>query len=108
MKEKIQAIRAQLEAAAAQNAADVEALRIRFLSKKGEISALMNDFRSVAAEQKRELGQALNELKNFATERINSLRDEIENASPFKCFFLQCGVYSQTGCLVSAVPTTTS
>ncbi len=35
----------------------------------------MNDFRSVPAEQKRELGQAINELKAYATERINALRD---------------------------------
>ena len=50
-------------------------LRIKYLSKKGEIPALMNDFRSVPAEQKRELGQAINELKAYATERINALRD---------------------------------
>ena len=80
MKEKIQEIRASIEAAKAESLADVEALRIKFLSKKGEISSLMNDFRSVPAEQKRELGQALNELKNFATERINALREEVENS----------------------------
>ena len=74
MIEKIQALRAEIEALTAANAEELEALRIKYLSKKGEISSLMNDFRSVPAEQKRELGQALNELKNFATERINTLR----------------------------------
>ncbi|MDE5629619.1 MAG: phenylalanine--tRNA ligase subunit alpha [Muribaculaceae bacterium] len=78
MIEKIQALRAEIEALTAANAEELEALRIKYLSKKGEISSLMNDFRSVPAEQKRELGQALNELKNFATERINTLREEIE------------------------------
>ena len=80
MLEKINDIRAALEAATAETTADVEALRIRFLSKKGEISALMNDFRNVAAEQKRELGQKLNELKAFATDRINALREAAEAA----------------------------
>ncbi len=80
MIEKINAIRAELETAAAANAAEVEALRIKYLSKKGAIAALMNDFRTVPAEQKRELGQALNELKTFATERINTLREEAESA----------------------------
>ena len=80
MLDKINNIRAALEAATAETAADVEALRIRFLSKKGEISALMNDFRNVAADQKRELGQKLNELKTFATERINTLREAAEAA----------------------------
>ncbi len=80
MIERINAIRAELETAAAASAAEVEALRIKYLSKKGAIAALMNDFRTVPAEQKRELGQALNELKTFATERINTLREEAESA----------------------------
>ena len=69
MIDKINALRAELAALATNGeVADVEALRIKYLSKKGAISALMNDFRNVPAEQKRELGQALNELKNFATD----------------------------------------
>lgn len=78
MLSKINEIRAELEALKAASSAEVEALRIKYLSKKGAISALMNDFRNVAAEQKRELGQALNELKSFATERINALRENAE------------------------------
>ena len=53
---------------------EAEQLRIRYLSKKGEITALMNDFRSVPAELKREVGQRINELKTRATERINELK----------------------------------
>ena len=78
MLNKINEIRAELEALKAASSAEVEALRIKYLSKKGAISALMNDFRNVAAEQKREFGQALNELKAFATERINTLRESAE------------------------------
>ena len=44
----------------------------------------MNDFRNVAPEQKRELGQALNELKTYATERINALREAAERGND-KC-----------------------
>ena len=40
---------------------------------------LMNDFRTVPADQKRAVGQAINELKDFTTERINSLREALEN-----------------------------
>ena len=75
MIDKIKSLRAIIENASAANAEEVEALRIKYLSKKGEISQLMADFRNVPAEQKREIGQAINELKNFATERINALRD---------------------------------
>lgn len=72
---RINEIRAELEAVTCATAEEVEALRIKYLSKKGAISALMNDFRNVPAEQKRELGQALNELKTFATSHINALRE---------------------------------
>lgn len=51
-----------------------------YLSKKGEVSLLFNDFRTVPADQKKAIGQALNELKNFATERINALRDAMASA----------------------------
>ncbi|MDE6498075.1 MAG: phenylalanine--tRNA ligase subunit alpha, partial [Muribaculaceae bacterium] len=80
MIDKIKSLRALIEGATAGSAEEVEALRIKYLSKKGEISQLMADFRNVPAEQKREIGQAINELKNFATERINALRDAAMSA----------------------------
>ena len=58
---------------------EIEAARIKYLSKKGEISQLFNDFRNVPNEQKREIGQRLNELKNLATDKINALKAEFEN-----------------------------
>lgn len=77
MLDKITALRDEISALTADSAAQVEELRIKYLSKKGEVSALFNDFRSVAADQKRAVGQALNELKNLATERINALREAL-------------------------------
>ena len=41
---------------------------------------LFNDFRNVPVEQKKEMGQLLNELKNLATDKINALRDALESA----------------------------
>ena len=75
MLEKINTLKEQIEALTASNAEEIEALRIKYLSKKGEVSALFNDFRNVPNEQKREIGQKLNELKTLATEKINSLRE---------------------------------
>lgn len=80
MLDKINTLKEQIEALKASNAEALEALRIKYLSKKGEISALFNDFRNVPNEQKREIGQKLNELKNIATEKINSLRESFENS----------------------------
>lgn len=79
MLDKINALRAEIENLTAKDAAEVEALRIKYLSKKGLVSALFNDFRTLSPEQKRELGSPLNELKNMATERINSLREALES-----------------------------
>ncbi len=75
MLEKINTLKEQIEALTAANAEAIEALRIKYLSKKGEISALFNDFRNVPNEQKREIGQKLNELKTLATDKINALRE---------------------------------
>ena len=75
MLEKINQLREDIARLKAENAEQIEALRIKYLSKKGEISALFNDFRTVPNEQKKEIGQKLNELKNIATEKINALRE---------------------------------
>ena len=77
MLEKINTLKEQIAALTASNAEAIEALRIKYLSKKGEVSALFNDFRNVPNEQKREIGQKLNELKNLATEKINALREAL-------------------------------
>ena len=65
----------------AANAAELEALRIKYLSKKGEITALFSDFRNVPNEQKREIGQRLNELKTLATDKINALKQAFEDSA---------------------------
>ena len=74
MIERIKALLAEVENLQAQNAEELEALRIKYLSKKGEINALMGDFRNVAAESKREVGKYLNELKESAQNKINELK----------------------------------
>ena len=81
MLQKIADIRAEIEALTAAGAEEVEALRIKYLSKKGLVASLMNDFRNVAADQKKTVGQAINELKTFATEKINNLREAASSAA---------------------------
>ena len=80
MQEKIQQLTSEIENLHASTAAEVEALRIKYLSKKGLVSALFNDFRDLSVEQKKEFGSSLNKLKDFATEKIQSLRDSVEMA----------------------------
>lgn len=78
--DKIEKLLEEVKGLTASNAEEIEAMRLKYLSKKGEINALMADFRSVPAEQKKEVGIKINELKQTALERINSLREQFETA----------------------------
>ena len=69
---------AEVENLSANTAEELEALRIKYLSKKGAINDLMADFRNVPAEQKKEVGMRLNALKTRATERIAELKEAFE------------------------------
>ena len=79
MLDKIKALLIEVENMKAANAEELEALRIKYLSKKGEISMLMNDFREVAGEQKREIGKYLIELKEKTQRKIAELKEGFEN-----------------------------
>ena len=78
LKDKVQTLLSQVNDLKANNAEEIEALRIKYLSKKGEITALFNDFREVPNDQKRELGQMLNQLRQQAEARISELKEQIE------------------------------
>ena len=80
MKEAIDQIFKELADLKATTAKEAEEARIRFLGKKGEITALMEQFRSVAPELKREYGQRLNELKKAANARIEELKFAVEES----------------------------
>lgn len=75
--DKISKLLEEVSNLSAKNAEEVEQLRLKYLSKKGEINAVMADFRNVAPDQKREVGIKINELKKAAMDRINQLREEV-------------------------------
>lgn len=76
---KIKQLLEEVDKLQANSAEELEALRIKYLSKKGAINELMADFRNVAAEQKKEVGMMLNELKNKAQERIGQLKEAFDS-----------------------------
>ncbi|MBQ2460702.1 MAG: phenylalanine--tRNA ligase subunit alpha [Bacteroidaceae bacterium] len=76
--EKIESLLQEVSNLSAQNAEELEQLRLKYLSKKGEITQLMADFRDVAADQKKAVGIKINELKQAAQQRINELREQVE------------------------------
>lgn len=79
MKQRIENLSKEIQALTASTPAEVEELRIKYLSKKGLIASLFNDFRTVPADQKKEMGQLLNRLKDLATDTINGLRDTLSS-----------------------------
>lgn len=50
---------------------EVEQFRIRFLGKKGLLADLFRQFKELPADQKKEVGQKINELKQFVTEKVD-------------------------------------
>ena len=79
MKERIQNLLQQVQSMQANSAEELEALRIKYISKKGEITELFNEFRTVPKEEKAAIGQPLNQLRQLAETRINELRERIES-----------------------------
>lgn len=77
MVNQIEQLTAEIENLTASSAEEVEQLRIKYLGRKGIMNDLMEAFRSVAPEQKRELGQKINALKQAVTSKINDLKDSV-------------------------------
>ena len=77
--EKIEQLLEEINNINVTTAEEIETIRLKYLSKKGEISGLMAEFRNVPAEQKKVVGMKLNELKQTATERINTLKEQLCN-----------------------------
>ncbi len=78
MIEKIKEYLSEIDRFTTQSADELEQFRIRFLGKKGLVPALFDDFRGVAPDQRREVGLALNDLKNRAQEKVNRLKEQLE------------------------------
>lgn len=77
MKEKIEKILQEVETFSTESLEKLEEYRIAYLSKKGKIPALFGDFKTVAPEDRKEMGRVLNELKTKAQDKLNTLKKEI-------------------------------
>lgn len=72
---KIEQLTAEIGSLHANTAEEAEQLRIKYLGRKGIMNDLMEEFRNVSPEQKRELGQRINALKQAITAKINELKE---------------------------------
>ena len=79
--DKIEKLLNEVSNLSAKNAEEIEQLRLKYLSKKGEIAQLMNDFREVPSDQKKAIGIKINELKNMAINKFNELKGNSQTAN---------------------------
>ena len=82
MENKIALLKAKIEESVAKagDSETIEGLRVAFLGKKGEITELLRDLKSVSGEQKKEMGMKINLLKQNAEEKIKARIEEIKHA----------------------------
>jgi phenylalanyl-tRNA synthetase alpha chain len=81
MTDQINTLIEEIKSFSASSATDIEEFRIKYLSKKGKISRLFDDFRSVSPEQKKIIGAKLNEIKNLAQEKLIEINRIFETKS---------------------------
>ena len=92
--DKIEDLLKEVENLSAKSAEEVEQLRLKYLSKKGAITALMAEFRDVPADQKKTVGMKINELKQTVQGKINELKEQIGNTEDSCCHVdLTCTPY---------------
>ncbi len=77
---RIEELLKEVESFKADKLQDVEDIRIKYFGKKGELTKLFDDFRTVLPEQKKEMGKKLNVLKAKAAERIEELRASLSDS----------------------------
>lgn len=72
--QKIEAYKTEIKSAAAATKDELESFRIKYLGTKGLVKSIMGEMKNVAADNKKEAGQLLNEFKIFVEERFEEMR----------------------------------
>ncbi len=85
MKDKIIELLEKVNQFETKSAEEVEAFRIKYLGSKGLLKQLFTDFKEIEPSLKKEIGQALNNLRSTATEKINSLKSILDEEAGTIC-----------------------
>ena len=84
MIDKIKGHIAYVESFNAKTKDEIEAFRIKYLGKKGILNEFFAEFKNVPNEEKKAFGQAINELKTSAQQKVHALKEELENSQEEK------------------------
>ncbi len=77
MLEKVALLERELEAFQGRNQDDLESFRMKYISRKGALADLFEDFKKTSSLEKRELGKALNKLKQIAEAKFRELSESL-------------------------------
>ena len=84
MLDKVHELINEVKAFKATSTDEIETFRIKYLGSKGLLKALFAEFKNVDAELRKDFGQALNTLKNAATDKVKELTDTLNNESEYQ------------------------
>lgn len=95
LKEKLLAIKEEAARLFEEENADIEALRIRYLGKKGELTSVLRGMGAVAPEERPVVGAIVNEVREFIENKIVELRENVQKRNlraglRLKSLMLQC------------------
>ena len=78
MKDKIDTLLSEIEKVEIKTKEHLEEFRLKYLAKKGALTAMFDDFKSLANEERKEVGKNLNDLKNKVQEKFNHFKEKLE------------------------------
>lgn len=78
MEDRLKKIEGELKSFVSDTKDSLESYRLRFISKKGQIAQLFDEFKQLSGEEKKKVGKALNELKQSAEARFKELQERLE------------------------------
>ena len=79
MIEKINQLKAEILALNPTTAEEVENIRIKFLSKKGKLTEIFNEFRNVSNEDKKNIGKEINTIKSELQTKIENWKNDLQS-----------------------------
>lgn len=86
MTEKVEVLKSQIQGFIVKTNSELDEFRLKFISKKGELSRLFEELKAVPAAQKREMGLILNDLKKLAEAKFAELQSGLSNDGSTRVF----------------------
>ncbi|HFS67150.1 MAG TPA: phenylalanine--tRNA ligase subunit alpha, partial [Flavobacteriia bacterium] len=87
MLDKVNKLIEEVQAFTTDNLDEIEQFRIKYLGSKGILKTLFNEFKTVDNSLKKDIGQALNTLRKTATEKVNELKEKLDQNTKHKAIY---------------------